>query len=429
MNYKIINATLLVEDDMGVPALREADLYIRNGEIFKICDRREVFSDDGYELFDASNMLLMPGLINMHTHAYMTPMRSYADDVPFNTWLFDRIDPAEGRLRPSDAYFGAELGMIEMIESGTTTFVDMHMFRGQSALAARECGMRAFIGRGLVGDDIATDGASRFAEALSEYREYKSELVNFIISPHALYTCSPKLLSQVSHEAASLGLLKQIHLAESDFEAGYSMDKFGMSPTEKLSEIGFLDKNTILAHCVKLSDSDIRLIRDSGATVVTNPASNAKLGNGIAPIQRLLENKINVTLGTDGAASNNTLNMFREMSLLSLLHKASSVDSMLLPSRGVLGMVGRNAAAALNMQGKIGVIAEGARADIAFINLRATSLFPNNDIITSLCYSANGSEVDSLMVDGKFLMRHRELTTIDRERVYYEVSKTVKECL
>ncbi len=426
MNYLIKNGKVLVGSEEQGFGVIETDIYIKDGLIYTIGSSTP---NDLYEIVDAKNQLVMPGLINMHTHAYMSCLKNYADDVPFNEWLFNRIMPVEDRLSPEAAYWSSLLACVEMIKTGTTCFVDMHMFQSQSCKAATQAGMRAFIGRGLVGEDLYEDGKSRFVEALTEKNECNNDLIKFVLSPHAIYSCSEKLLRQINEEAHKLGILKQIHLSESVFEVETAIKKYGKSPVEFLSDIGFLDSNTILAHCVKLSDKDIELIRNNNSSVVTNPASNAKLGNGVAPIVDLIDRGINVCLGTDSVASNNTLNMFREMELLSLLHKAVHNNSTTLSSSTVLRTATVNSAKALGLNRKIGSIIEGAYADLVFVDLTSPSLFPNNNIVSSLCYSANGTEVSSVMINGKFVMKDRELTTIDVNRVYYEIEHIIKKYL
>lgn len=423
MNYLIKNGKLLITTPEQTFDVVEADIYIQNGVIQKIGTH---LSDDQAEIVDAKNQLIMPGLVNMHTHAYMSCLKNYADDVPFQQWLFERIMPVEDSLSPEDAYWSSMLACIEMIKTGTTCFMDMHMFRSQSCKAAAQTGMRAFIGRGLVGEDLYGDGNSRFVEAMAEKDEYESDRIQFVLSPHAIYSCSEKLLRQVQQKAQELGLRKQIHLSESTFEVETSLQKYGKTPVEFLSDIGFLDSNTILAHCVKLSESDIALLRGHRANVVTNPASNAKLGNGIAPVADMVRSGINVCLGTDSVASNNTLNMFREMGLLSLLHKAAQCDPLALDAHTVLRTATVNPAKALGYAHKLGSVEEGAYADLIFVDLTSPSLFPHNHIVSSLCYCANGGEVTSVMIDGKFVMRDRAFTTVDVDRVYYEVEQIMK---
>lgn len=419
LNSWIKNGTIVIFSDNRF-ILENKDLFIVDG---KITFTPPFNNQTDFEIYDASNMLIIPGLINMHTHAYMSLFRNYADDIPFNEWLFKKIMPIEDQIKQEDAFWTSMFSCIEMIETGTTCFLDMHMFKNQTCKAVAESGLRAFIGRGLVGNDLQTDGLERFKEFLEEQENYTNELIQCVISPHAIYSCAKKLLIQLSDYASQKGILKQIHLSESIKEVEDSYNTHGMSPVQLLEQVGFLDQKSILAHCVHLSDLDLQILARSNASIVTNPASNAKLGNGIAPLTKYMSAGVNVCIGTDGVASNNTLNMFREMNLLSIMHKGITGNCTVLKAEQTLKMATLNAAKALSLSDSIGTISEGAYADLAFLDLNSCSLLPRNNLISALCYSANGSEVISLMVNGNFVMKNYELLTIDKERVYFEVNK------
>ena len=420
MNYMIKGGLALLYDN-GKFRTEEKDIYVTDGKISFLPPK-----DGEYEIYSAAGQLVMPGLVNMHTHAYMSIFRNYADDVSFDEWLFKRIMPVEDILESEDMLWTNLLSCIEMIQTGTTCFVDMHMFEGRSCQAAAESGLRAVIGRGLVGTDINGDGLERVRQALREKEKYESEMITFALAPHAIYSCNEDMYRQVAELAAEKGMLKETHLSESIGEVENAMAQYGRSPVQVMADSGFLDGGAVLAHCVHLSDEDTELIRSSGSTIVTNPASNAKLGNGIAPVAKYLDMGINICIGTDGASSNNTLNMFREMALLSLMQKGAQSDCTVLSADQVIAMATLNAAKALKMEGKIGTISEGAAADLIFLDLDSASLFPNNNAVSSLCYSTNGSEVVSVMAGGKLLMKDRELLTIDRERVYSEIRRIQK---
>ena len=259
MNYRIINGKLLVPEGEGFE-IREQELYIRDRKISFV----PFEENETYTVVDAGNQLVMPGLINMHTHAYMTIMRNYADDVGFSDWLFNGVMPVEDRLVGEAAYWASLLAFTEMIRTGTTCFVDMHMYHRQAPLAARQAGMRGFIGRGLVGEDLYDDGYSRFKEALEEKEEFESDMLKFLLSPHAIYTCSEKLIRQVAGEARERSMQKQIHLSESAVEVSDCLEKHGKTPVQYLWDMGFLDESTILAHCVHMQGNDLELIRCSG---------------------------------------------------------------------------------------------------------------------------------------------------------------------
>ena len=428
MNYKIINGNVMTLRD-GIFTVEKADLYVIGNKVYRQLEQAQAQTreaETGWEIIDAADRLIMPGLTNMHTHAYMTVMRNYADDVAFDEWLFKRCMPVEDSLPQEAAYWTSLLGCMEMVRTGTTNFADMHMFRGKSCKAVMDIGMRGVIGRGLVGEDLYGDGMSRFEDCLAEQAEYEAASkgrLQSALAPHAIYSCSVKLLEQVAEEAAKRGMIKHIHVSESVFEVESAIEKYGKTPIGVLYEIGFLDQHTLMAHCVQMRDDDIEIIAKTGASVVTNPASNAKLGNGFAPVKEFLEAGVNVTLGTDGAASNNALNMFREMGLLSLIHKGIHRDPEVVSSNTILHMVTDNAWKMLGTENQMGVITDGSLADLVFLNLKDLSMFPANNMVSALCYSANGSEVESVMVDGAFVMKDRRFLNIDEEEVLYQVGK------
>ena len=418
----IKNGLILKKTDNGY-ITEQADVTII-GNIISL--ETDTLIDNDAQIVDAKDKLIIPGLINLHTHFYMTAMRNFADDLAFDDWLFGKIMPAEDKLSDEFAYYSCLLGAMEMISTGTTCFMDMHMFKGQSCKAVMESGMRAFIGRCVVGDDLY---AHRFNEALEEMAEYESDRIKFVLSPHAIYSCSTKLLEQVRDEAKSRNMLKQIHASESANEIKNSIKDFGKRPIEYLSDMGFLDDKTLLAHCVRVNDGEMNIIKAKGSSIVTNPASNMKLGNGFAPVPTMLNKGINVCLGTDSAASNNTLNMFREMGIFSLIHKGVNQDSTILPSDKVIDAATVNPAKAVGMEGKLGEIKEGAIADLVLLDLNQISLFPHNNIVSSLSNSANGSEVCSVMINGKWVMKNNEFLSIDKEKVLYEIDRLAKKYL
>ena len=426
MTHLIKNGTLLLWNGTEY-SLEQKELLINNSVIEKIGG---ITPEDAElcEVTDAENKLIMPGLINLHTHVYMNFMKNSADDLPFNNWLFDRILPIESKLNKDDFYWGTMLGCIEMLRTGTTSYLDMHICENECAQAAMDSGMRAFMGKCIRGEDLYEKDGD-FSKALEEQEKYESDLIKFVLSPHSVYACSEKMLSQVADEAEKRNMLKHIHMSESKKEVDDCLEKYGKTPVDFLESSGFLDEKTIAAHCVKLNSNDIDILRNRKVNVATNPSSNAKLCNGIAPVSEMLREGVNVCLGTDSAASNNTLNMFREMNIFSLIHKAKKEDATTLSATEVLKSVSINPAKALGMKDEIGIIREGSKADLIFVDLKANSLFPNNNVVSSLCYSANGSEVESVMVGGKFLMKGRQLTVIDEERVYFEIDKICRKYL
>jgi 5-methylthioadenosine/S-adenosylhomocysteine deaminase len=371
--------------------------------------------------------MLLPGLVNAHTHAAMNVFRNSADDLLFNDWLFGRVMPMEDKLCGEDCYWGTQLACLEMIATGTTSFIDMYYFTDDVTRAVDESGMRAVMSRGLSGDksDPATAEA-KLREAVDVYEKWKGHpRITFMLAPHAPYTCDDGYMTEVGKTAKELGLGLHVHLSESLSEMDTIREGYGCTPIELADRCGILTDRTVAAHCIQLSDSDIALIAARGTTVATNPVSNLKLGNGVAPVPKLLEAGVNVALGTDGAASNNALNLFRELSFVALLHKGLSGDTTAVPAAEALRMATVNGAGALGLSG-CGEVKAGNRADLTVLDIDKPWLRPHNDLLSSLVYCARGDEVEDVMVDGRFLLRKRELQTIDRERVLFEVDKTCR---
>ncbi len=396
-------------------------IYIEGKNISSIDEEPRGFSAD--TVIDGRDRLVIPGLINSHTHTYMSVMRNCADDLSFTDWLFNTIDPIEGRMENEDAYWGSLLSQIEMIKSGTTTFNDQQMHIHMTTKAVAESGMRAVIGRGLVGSD-ADRNDRRLKEAFEEMEDAAlTDRLSFRLNPHAPYSCQGDYLKMVAEIAKEKGLGIHIHLAEGQTESDNMLKDHNCTPTEYLRDAGIFDVPVIAAHCIRVSDSDIAILKEKGVNVVTNPISNAKLGNGVAPVPKLMAAGVNVCLGTDGAASNNAQNMIREMSVEALIHKAVKGDPQCVGANDVFKMATINGAKALGLDGITGIIEKGKRADLAILRLDVPSMFPNNNPIAALCYSANGSETDTVIIDGKIVMEHGEMKTIDEERVYHEIGR------
>ena len=421
MGTIIANTLAILPDGTGHAAGRH-DIFIEGSDIVGIDETPEGFSAD--EVIDGSRRLTIPGLINAHTHTYMSMMRNVADDLSFTDWLFGTIEPIEDRLEPEDAYWASLLSQIEMIRSGTTCFNDQQMHIGQTTRAVVESGMRAVICRGLVGDEYDLD-ERRIREALQERDAFAGcDRLTFRLGPHAPYSCGPDYLRGVAEAAKREGMGIHIHIAEGQVESDNMMREHGCTPVEYVRDAGIFEMPTIAAHCIRVNESDRAILAENGVSVVTNPASNMKLGNGFAPVPEMVAAGINVCLGTDGAASNNAQNMFREMGLLALIHKGTHGTPQCISADEVLTMATRNGAKALGLN--TGSIEVGRKADLALLDLDASSLTPLNNPVAALSYSANGSEVTDVIIDGKPVMRNRELATIDEERVRAEIARICK---
>lgn len=408
----------------GIFAAEDTDIYITDTKISGVGQVPKGFVAD--KIIDGRDRLVIPGLINAHTHSYMSLFRNAADDMAFNDWLFGHILPMEDRLLPEDMYWGTLLGCLEMIRTGTTCFIDMSIDIGAIKKATDEAGIRAVLSRGLVGQGNDEGGSRRLQENLAAYLENENEKVTFCLGPHAPYSCDPAYLKIVMAAAEKHGLGMHIHLSESAKEVADVEKEHGCTPIELMDRIGLFDYPTIAAHCVYATEHDMEIMAEKGMTVATNPKSNLKLANGGAPLVKMQQMGVNIAIGTDGAASNNTLNMFGDMNYAALLHKGLNCDPLAISAQDVLHFATVNAAKAAGLAGEIGEIKAGMRADLVLMNLNEPQFRPYNNIASSLVYSANGSEAETVIVNGDILMENREMKTLDAEKIYYHCGKIME---
>ncbi|MCL2662606.1 MAG: amidohydrolase [Oscillospiraceae bacterium] len=402
--------------------IKTCSVYVSDGVIKSVTTEPEGFVFD--KTIFGNGKLLMPGLINAHTHAPMTILRNCADDLLFDDWLFGRILPLEDKLTGYDIYWGTMLAVMEMLRSGTTSFIDMYYFMDDLVRAVEETGIRAVLSRGLMGDAGAPGARdNRLKEALDAIERHKGHTrIDFMLAPHAPYTCDEGYQRTIAQEAKRLGLPIKTHLSEGLVEMETIRTQYGCTPVELMDKTGLLTDTTVAAHCVQVNDSEIALFAERGVTVVTNPVSNLKVANGVAPIPKMLKAGVKVALGTDGAASNNTLNMFRELAVLTLIHKGVNHDALAVTAEEGFRVATKGGAIAMG-RNDLGEIKPGNIADLVILNLDCPNMQPINNPLSALAYSANGSEVETVMVGGKILMENREFPHIDTERVYHEVSK------
>lgn len=419
-----IKNILAVLPEGAEDVIRETSLYLEGDKITGIGDKPAGFTAD--KVIDGKDKLVIPGLINCHTHSYMSFMRNVADDLSFMDWLFGTIDPIEQQMTDEDTYWGANLAIIEMMKSGTTCFNDMQMNIHQTTRAVKESGMRAVICRGLVGSGNDEAGQMRLRQAYEE-RDAAADCdrLTFRLGPHAPYTCDDEFLKIVAAEAKREHMGIHVHLSESESEISQIQEKYGCTPIALAEKCGIFDVPAIAAHCVQVTDEDIDILKRKNVSVVTNPASNMKLGNGFAPIAKMLEKGVNVCLGTDGAASNNCLNMFHELSLLTLIHKGTGKTPQCVSAKEGFRIATINGAKALGLEKEIGSIEVGKKADLAILDLNTPSLTPRNNLIAGLSYSANGSEVDTVIINGQITMENRRILTMDEKLVYAKIQDII----
>lgn len=376
-------------------------------------------------LIEAENYLVMPGLVNGHTHAAMTCFRGIADDLELMTWLNNYIFPAEAKnVDPELAYWGSLLACAEMIKSGTTTFCDMYLFEDETARAAKQAGMRCLLGEGLF--DFPSPNAQTPADGFTYTRKLiekwdSDPLINIIVEPHSLYTCSPALLAEAKKFADEYHLPYAVHLLENQAERAQLQQKFGKGAVEFLWDLGYLTERFLAYHCVFMDDEDIRLFADHGCKVIDNPESNMKLASGVAPIPAMLAAGITVGLGTDGCASNNNLDMFQAMDTAAKLHKVHSLDPTVMDARTVIRMATCEGARTLGLGNITGSLEAGKKADVIIIDLNKPHLTPMYNEYSHLVYAAGGADVDTVLINGKVVMKNRHLLTIDESEVVAKV--------
>ncbi|MBF0190389.1 MAG: amidohydrolase [Magnetococcales bacterium] len=362
---------------------------------------------DHSELLDAQGMAATPGLVNGHTHASMTLFRGFGDDMPLMQWLQTRIWPAEARLTENDVYWGARLACLEMIRSGTVAFEDMYWHFHGMARAVEESGLRAGVGAVMIdvaGEDQAAS-CRRLTEQTFEESSRYSERVRFTLTPHAIYTVSPASLRWTAEFSARHDLPVHIHLSETHHEVEQCLQQHGVRPAVHLDRQGLLTPRVLLAHGVWLDDDELDLIAARGATLVTNPVSNMKLAvGGVFPFARAAARNIPIALGSDGAASNNSLDLFQEMKCLALIQKHAQNDPTALPAHEAWDVA---TGARASLLGRSGRLVPGERADLLLLRNEDPEMTPEHDLVSNLVYAATGHVVDTMIVDGKILMKNR----------------------
>ncbi|MCE5264081.1 MAG: amidohydrolase [Deltaproteobacteria bacterium] len=432
----IIGGRLLLMDEKDT-VLPEGAVAIDGERVVAVGPPEEIQGRfTGRAVVDARDSLVMPGLINGHTHAAMTCFRGIADDMALMEWLDRYIFPAEARnVDPELAYWGSRLACAEMIRSGTTTFCDMYIFEEETARAAKEAGMRCLIGEVLF--DFPSPNFKTPAEGLAYTRGLLERwsgdsLVRIVVEPHGLYTCSPPLLISAKALADEFQAPYATHLLENASEAAQLGEKFGKPALEFLEEIGWLTERFLAFHCVCMAEEDIRRFADHGCSAVHNPESNMKLASGIAPVSAMRGKGIRMGLGTDGCASNNDLDLFREMDTAAKLAKVAALDPTILPARDVLRMATCEGAGVLGLAEETGALVPGKKADIVIIGLNEPHLTPLYNEYSHLVYAVNGADVDTVLINGKVVMRDRILLTIDeREAMEHvrEIAERVRKSL
>jgi len=428
----LIKNGIIVTMDKGRRILKNFSIGIDGGRITEIS--QEIKGEADF-VIDANKKIVLPGLINAHTHLPMTLIRGVADDLPLDQWLGEEIWPIEAGLEDKHVYAGSLLGCLEMIKTGTTCVNDMYFFVDDIAKAVEESGVRGVLSHAMIdlGDEEKGKSLVNQGEALvKKYKkteDNKGNRVSVAFGPHAPYTCTEELLVKTKELADKYETSIHIHVSETKKEVDDSVKAKGKRPFDYLNKIGFLGDNVVAAHATWVSKKEIGIMKKRDVKVAHNPISNMKLASGIANVPEYVEEGVTVALGTDGPASNNNLDMFEDMKICGLVHKVNKNDPSVVPAAQVLEFATINGAKALGMENEIGSIEVGKKADIILVDLDAPNLTPLTNPVSHLVYAARGSDVSTVLVDGKIIMEDRQLRTLEQGEVLIFAEEQVKDLL
>ena len=396
------------------------NIFIKGDKISRITPTSVNAEMNFANVIDGRGKFAVPGFVNTHTHASMTLLRSYSDDKGLMDWLQKDIWPIEDKMKRQDIYWGAALAAVEMIKGGTTTFTDMYGPNMEElAKVVDESGLRGVLCRGIIGIFNGEEKLQTNVELFKNFNGAADGRIKVMFGPHAIYTCPPNFLRKICETAKSLGAEIHMHMNETLDEINGCMKDYGKRPFEVVAETGLLDLGFLAAHCVHLSDNEIEIMKAKKVRVAHNPTSNMKLASGIAPVDKMLNAGLTVGIGTDGASSNNNLDMLEEIRLAALLAKIDTMSPLALPADTALKMGTEEGAKAVGFK-NVGKIEVGYKADIVLWNMSGAEWQPNYNPVSLLVYSAISSSADTVIVDGKILMQNRELKTLDEEKIIYE---------
>ena len=426
MSILIKHSTILTQNDSRQQL--QGDVYIEDHQIVEI-SKKPLSIEADYKI-DGTRKLVLPGLINSHTHIPMTLFRGYGDDMLLKDWLEQRIWPVEAKLDKKYIKSGTELGLLEMIASGTTSYLDMYFFEDIIAEVTEKVGIRGFLGFAVVDFDTPEYKASELIPQSEQFvKRWKGNtLISPVIAPHSTYSCNPETLQKSLEVAMKYNVPLHTHCSETRDEV-YDVEKrYGVRPVEQLKKIGLLQKGTVLAHCGWITKNEIFEMKNAGVVVSHCPVSNMKIASGgYAPIPELLDARVPVGLGTDGAASNNTLDMFETMKFCALVHKNHRWDPAVLPAQTVVDLATIGGAACLGVQQTLGSLEEGKIADLIMIDLKKPHLTPLYNPVSHLVYAARGTDVCTTIVNGTILMLDNEYLTIDMQKTLERAEKDAQE--
>ncbi|MDP3047664.1 MAG: amidohydrolase [Chloroflexota bacterium] len=419
----IRNAHVITLDSQDL-VLPSADIAISDGAILSVGAAPVNFQPG--EIIDATDHVALPGFFNAHTHAAMTLERGWAEDLPLDRWFNERVWVAESALEEEDVYWGATLAACEMIRGGTVAFADHYFWMDQVARVVEESGLKALLAWCVFGlgaeQEIGGTTLERTIGFIKQFNGAAGGRIHTILGPHSPYICSPEFLARVARESERLGIGVHLHLAESKEQFDASMSKHGKSPAAVVADLGLLDRPSVAAHCLYLTEADMEILAKKGATVAHCPKTYMKLSMGVAPVLDLLRKGVNVAVGTDGPASNNNLDMLESTRLAVLVQKLHSGDPQALPSLAALRLATQAGARALGFPNS-GELAPGRSADLILMDLRRPHLCPRHDLAANVVHAAQSADVSHVIVNGRLLLRDHQILTLDEERIRHEAEK------
>lgn len=380
---------------------------------------------EGAESFDGKGLLFLPGLINTHGHAAMSLLRGYGDDMVLQTWLQEKMWPMEAKFTAEDVRVGTALSVLEMLKGGTTTFLDMYDHMDEVAKVAQESGIRAVLMRGAIGLCPPEVQDQKLNEAIAFARNWQGQAdgrITTMLSPHAPYTCPPEFIQKFVQAAHDLDLPMHTHMSETRAEVEQNVKDYGVRPVQHLLNLGMFSRPTLLAHAVHLTDEELDILAAHQVTVSHNPGSNLKLASGVARVPEMLKKGIVVSLGTDGPASNNNLDMLEEVRLAALIHKGVSGDPTAVPALEALKMGTEYGARSVFLP-ETGKLAAGMKADFIALNTEQAHFVPKTDYVSHAVYSAGSGDVEHVWVNGKQVVKNGACLTLDEERIRYEAQE------
>lgn len=420
--WMVKNGTFAVLEE-GQSVLR-GYLVVENDRITYLGEEEPVV-EEGTEIIDGTHLFFLPGLVNTHGHAAMSLLRGYGDDLALQVWLQEKMWPMEAKFTSDDVYWGTSLSVLEMIKGGTTTFVDMYDHMDQVAKVVQDSGMRGVLTRGVIGLCPPEVQQQKLDEAVAFAKDWHGKAdgrITTMISPHAPYTCPPDFIEKFVQASHDLNLPLHTHMSETETEVAQNVKDYGLRPVAHLEKLGMFSRPTLLAHAVHLTDEEIEVLAKHQVAVSHNPGSNLKLASGVARVPALLKAGVTVSLGTDGPASNNNLDMFEEMRLAALIHKGVSGDPTAIPASEALRMGTVYGAKSAFLE-DIGTLAVGMKADMIALNTDQAHFLPRTDYISHAIYSASAKDVEHVWVDGKQVVKNGASLTLDEERIRREAQR------